>query len=129
MFYGQNYTSDHTKMTEKSRSHAINNVIFRRSVTASKHNIRRKVWWQTIWERLPVPSLTSYSQIMAKNIQCTTEGVQHPESLQCSASCNLTLILQKYRHKSHDNLQKRLRAPSHSKLNASECSQQLWNIF
>lgn len=83
---------------------------------------------------LPVSSLISYSQINhGKNIQCTTEGDQHPESLhfnvQCSASPNLALVLRKHRHKSHNSSLKRLRAPSHSKLNASECSQQLWNIF
>lgn len=130
VFYGQNYTSDHARMKEKSCSHAINNLVFRRSVTLTANTQHQeKVWWQT-WEHFLSHLLQPNH---CKNIQRTTKGDQHPKSLhfnvQCSASCNLALVSQKYRHKSHSNLQKRPRAPSHSKLNASECSQQLWNIF
>lgn len=74
------------------------------------YNIRRKVWWQSTWNTsCLIPHLLQPNH--GKNIQCTTEGDQHSESLhfnlQCSASCNSALVLQKYRHKSHDNLQKR----------------------
>lgn len=119
-------------MKEKLCSHAINNLIFRRSVTLQANTQhQQKVCWQT-WEHfLSYPSSPTANH--GKNIQCTTEGDQHPKSfhfnVQCSARHNLALVSQKYRHKSHSNLQKRLRAPSHSELNASECSQQLWNIF